>query len=40
MRAHESRGTHKLEEYPFRDDEKWRKHIEYKENNVTLMDHV
>jgi len=36
----ESRGTHKLEEYPFRDDENWLKHIEFKENDVTLADHV
>jgi succinate dehydrogenase/fumarate reductase flavoprotein subunit len=36
----ESRGTHKLEEYPFRDDENWLKHIEFKENDVTLADHI
>ncbi len=37
---HESRGTHKLEEYPFRDDENWLKHIEFKENDMTLADYV
>ena len=37
---HESRGTHKLEEYPFRDDENWLKHIEFRENDVILADHV
>lgn len=35
----ESRGTHKLDEYPDRDDENWLKHIEIKENKVTLVDH-
>ncbi len=37
---HESRGTHKLEEYPFLDDENWLKHIEFKENDVALVDHM
>ena len=35
----ESRGTHKLDEYPDRDDQNWSKHIEIKEENVTLVDH-
>jgi L-aspartate oxidase len=35
----ESRGTHKLEEIPFRDDQNWLKHIEIKKNKVTLVDH-
>lgn len=35
----ESRGTHKLEAIPHRDDQNWLKHIEIKENKVTLVDH-
>lgn len=35
----ESRGTHKLEEIPHRDDQNWLKHIEIKKNKVTLVDH-
>lgn len=35
----ESRGTHKLDEYPDRDDINWQKHIEIKEEKVTLVDH-
>ena len=35
----ESRGTHKLDEYPKRDDQNWLKHIEIKEEKVTLVDH-
>jgi L-aspartate oxidase len=35
----ESRGTHKIEETPFRDDQNWLKHIEIKKNKVTLVDH-
>jgi len=36
----ESRGTHKLEDHPIRDDENWLKHIEFRENDVVLEDHV
>mgnify|MGYP001823985416 CR=1 FL=1 len=35
----ESRGTHKLDEYPERDDQNWLKHIEIKKKMVTLVDH-
>ncbi len=35
----ESRGTHKLDEFPNRDDQNWLKHIEIKEGKVTLVDH-
>ncbi len=35
----ESRGTHMLNEYPVRDDENWLKHIEFKKENVILVDH-
>ena len=36
----ESRGTHMLHEYPVRDDEHWLKHIEFKKEDVILVDHV
>ena len=35
----ESRGTHKLRDLPYRDDENWLKHVEIKEENVILVDH-
>ncbi len=35
----ESRGTHKLEEHPYRDDSNWLKHIEIKGKKVILVDH-
>jgi L-aspartate oxidase len=36
---YESRGTHKLEEYPFRDDVNWLKHIALCENEIFLKEH-
>ena len=37
---HESRGTHMLSDYPIRDDENWLKHIEFKKEDVILVDHT
>jgi len=36
----ESRGTHMLLDYPVRDDENWLKHIEFKKEDMILVDHV
>jgi L-aspartate oxidase len=35
----ESRGTQMLNDHPTRDDKNWLKHIEFKKENVTLVDH-
>lgn len=35
----ESRGTHMLHDHPVRDDEHWLKHIEFKKEDVILVDH-
>jgi L-aspartate oxidase len=40
VNRHESRGTHELEEYPFRDDANWLKHIEFHESELILVDHI
>ena len=40
LNRHESRGTHELEEYPFRDDANWLKHIEFHESELILVDHI